>query len=408
MEDLRASINGADSRQGSSETFKALRASGDAPWDVLVGALLGENRELARRVREAIEAKLSAYRPIPREALDIEVGLQLGQVLRFAGGGQIGLNDQERTELAAVGEERARQGVPVGDMLRAWRISVEVVVDHAREMGQRLGVDDGHVLEFVQSALRWSDLAMVTTTCAHRRAELALAVAADKCHARFVRGTLLGTIPGAELRMHAEVYGLDPAGEYVAVRARLGHDVPLRQLEQALGLHDPVQDRRGLCAFIDGEIAGFLSDAPPRDTDGIVGVGPPRPLERLTESYRLAARALVTAEACGLQGAYDIASLGLRPALALDTEVGELLRRRYLEPIATVSSASELIATLRAYLACGMHVERTATQLFVHQNTVRYRIARFEELTGASLADTEVLLEVWWALELSAMNLMNV
>jgi DNA-binding PucR family transcriptional regulator len=36
---------------------------------------------------------------------------------------------------------------------------------------------------------------------------------------------------------------------------------------------------------------------------------------------------------------------------------------------------------------------------------VRYRIARFEELTGASLADTEVLLEVWWALELSAMNL---
>ncbi|WP_198528225.1 helix-turn-helix domain-containing protein, partial [Mycobacteroides abscessus] len=56
-------------------------------------------------------------------------------------------------------------------------------------------------------------------------------------------------------------------------------------------------------------------------------------------------------------------------------------------------------------LTITLHVERTATKLFVHQNTVRYRIARFEELTGTSLGDTEVLLEVWWALELSAMHL---
>jgi PucR C-terminal helix-turn-helix domain len=415
MGGVRASTNGADTGRGSSKAFETLRATsgaaratasrGDAAWDVLVDALLDEHRELATRIREAIQAQLSAYRPIPREALDIEVGLQLGQVLRSAGSGQTGLTDQERAELTEVGEERARQGVPVDDMLRAWRIGVEVVVGYAREVGGRLGVDDSHVLEFVQSALAWSDLAMVATTRAHRRVELTLAVAADEGHAKFVRGTLLGTIPTAELRIRAEVYGLDPAGEYVAVRARLGHDVPQRQFEQAVGLHDPKHDRRGLCALVDGEIAGFLSDAPPRDIDGIVGFGPPRPLGCLTESYRLAARALVTAEACGLRGAYDIGSLGLRPAVAMDADLGELLRTRYLEPLAGVSSAAELIATLRAYLACGMHVERTATRLFVHQNTVRYRIARFEELTGTSLGDTEVVLEVWWALELSTMHL---
>ena len=32
-----------------------------------------------------------------------------------------------------------------------------------------------------------------------------------------------------------------------------------------------------------------------------------------------------------------------------------------------------------------MHVERAAEQLFVHPNTLRYRIGRFEELTGANL-----------------------
>jgi DNA-binding PucR family transcriptional regulator len=50
-----------------------------------------------------------------------------------------------------------------------------------------------------------------------------------------------------------------------------------------------------------------------------------------------------------------------------------------------------------------MHVERSAERLFVHQNTVRYRIARFEELTGVSLRDPGVAFEVWWALERAAM-----
>lgn len=377
----------------------------DATWDVLFDTLLGEHEDIARRVREAILVRLSAYRSIPREALDVEVGLAVHQVLQSARSGHAALSDREIGELAAIGESRARQGVPVDDMLHAWRIGVEVVIDCAREVGQRLGVADAQVLEFVQSALASSDIAMVATAGAHRRAELALALAADEGRAAFVRATLLGTVPSAELRIQAEVYGLDPAVEYVAIRARLSEDVAQAQLEQTLGFQDPAQDRRGLCALVDSDLAGFLSTPPPTQVDGVVGFGPPRPLERLAESYRLAARALLTAEACGLRGTYDIASLGLRPAVAMDADIGELLRKRYLDPLAEVSSAAELVATVRAYLACGMHVERTATRLFVHQNTVRYRIARFEELTGASLAETEVLTEVWWALELSAMRL---
>ena len=40
----------------------------------------------------------------------------------------------------------------------------------------------------------------------------------------------------------------------------------------------------------------------------------------------------------------------------------------------------------------------------MHQNTVRYRLAKAEKLIGASLADVEVLFELWWALELSTMT----
>ncbi|ASW89902.1 PucR family transcriptional regulator [Mycobacterium marseillense] len=370
-----------------------------------IDALLGEQDELHRWLGAAVRQRLVSYCLIPAESFDFEMGVVLRQVFAAASSRQATLNEQDEADLAAIGEQRARQGVPVDDMLRAWRVATEAAVNYVRKLAQRDDVSESRALEFLECVLRWSDLALVVTTRAYRRAELALERAADERDVRFVRGTLLGTIPSVELRMKAEVYGLDPDGEYVAFRARIDDDTSRRQLEKAVGFHDPLCERRGLCADVDGEVVGFMTEAPPTDLDGIIGFGHPKPLEQLVESYRLATRALVTAQACGRRGTYDIVALGLRPAVAMDVDVGESLRRRYLEPLAAASSPGELMATLRAYLACGMHVERTATRLFVHQNTVRYRIARFEELTGADLGSTEVVLELWWALEFSAMRL---
>lgn len=378
------------------------RASHGHPVDLLVGAMLGENGRLARRVGDAIRAELAVYRPIPDEVIDVDVGRQLGLVLRAVACGQDALTDAARADLAVVGQCRARQGVPVEDLLRAWRIGLNVLVASAHEVGRRLGIKDGEILTFIQSSLVWSDAIMLCITEAHRGTAR---VVAEVQQARFVRSVLLGSLSWAEVTIEAQMHGLDPGCEYMAIRACVGQNDTRLAMEQALGMQESTAYRRGLCAEVDGHTAGFLSEAPPRDIDGVVGFGPPRPLQRLAESYRLALRALATAEACRLRGAYDIASLGLRPAVALDADVGELLRRRYLEPLSAANSTSELIETLRTYLACGMHVERTATRLFVHQNTVRYRIARVEELTGSSLADIEVLFEVWWALELTAMDL---
>lgn len=374
-------------------------------WDVLFDTLLVESAAVAGRVREAIQAQLGSYRSMAPEALDGDVGFQVERVLRSAHAGRAAVSDRELGELAAIGQARAQQGVPVDDMLRAWRIGVDVVISYAREAAQQLAIDDAQVLEFVQSTLAWSDVAMVTTARAHRKTELALALAQEGRGAAFVRGALFGTVPVTELRIQAETYGLDPTREYVAVRAWLGEGASQGTVEWGLGFRDPLGHPRGMCALIDGDIAGFLSAPPPTTDDGAVGYGPPRPLERLAESYRLAARALMTMQACGLRGTHDIASLGLRAAVVMDADMGDWLKKRYLQPLEAGGSACELIATLRAYLACGMHVERAATRLFVHQNTVRYRLTRFEELTGASLRETEVLFEVWWAVELAAMRL---
>ena len=37
--------------------------------------------------------------------------------------------------------------------------------------------------------------------------------------------------------------------------------------------------------------------------------------------------------------------------------------------------------------------------LHIHPNTLRHRLRRFEEATGATLRDPRNLVELWWALE---------
>lgn len=377
----------------------------DQAWDMLFDELLTAREELARRVREAVQDQLPVYRLIPGQAHAVDMEVEIEWVLRSARSGRKAMVDREPAELVAIGETRAQQGIPVDDMLGSWRIAIQIIVDYAREVGKRLGIEDVRLLDFLQAALAWSDVAMIAAASAHRKTELGIAVADETRRVAFVRGALFGTVPNTQLRIQAEAYGLDPAGEFVAVRARPNEVVSAHKLQQLLDIDTRRQRRRGLTALVDGDIAGFLSEPPPENIDTVVGFGPPRRLESLAESHRLAVRALSTAQAFGLEGTYDISSLGLRAAVAMDKDVGELLRKRYLEPLEASGSASELIATLREYLACGMNVRTTARRLFVHENTVRYRLARFEEFTEARLLDTEVLTEIWWVLQLSAMRL---
>ena len=47
---------------------------------------------------------------------------------------------------------------------------------------------------------------------------------------------------------------------------------------------------------------------------------------------------------------------------------------------------AELLATLRSFLDCDGSWSACASQLYVHVNTVRYRISRVEALTGRDLS----------------------
>jgi purine catabolism regulator len=64
--------------------------------------------------------------------------------------------------------------------------------------------------------------------------------------------------------------------------------------------------------------------------------------------------------------------------------------------------AGELVPSVRVWLEHDRHTERAAHALHIHPNTLRYRVQRFEEISGRSLSSTASLAEVWLALRATA------
>jgi sugar diacid utilization regulator len=112
-------------------------------------------------------------------------------------------------------------------------------------------------------------------------------------------------------------------------------------------------------------------------------------------SYQEASADLQTArqraEPCELLAPADIGFLGLL-AHASGPESLENVVENALGPLLSsdAASGSEYIKTLDAYLACDRHLERTASALHVHPNTVRYRITKVQEKPGVDLHAVEV------------------
>jgi putative transposase len=171
----------------------------------------------------------------------------------------------------------------------------------------------------------------------------------------------------------------------------------LRVLEQTVRAHGgPV-----LLGVLDGDAVGIVSSVPNlKETSATVGLGAAASLGALEPSYATASRVLEVAKLFSMTGILQLADVSLRAAVVRETELGDLLMDRHLGMLHVEEGFADVVKeTLRVFLANGMQIKRSAHQLDIHPNTLRYRLRRYEELTGADLTDTGALLELWWALE---------
>lgn len=123
-------------------------------------------------------------------------------------------------------------------------------------------------------------------------------------------------------------------------------------------------------------------------------VGPPKPWREARLSY---ARALRVQQA---GWGHDTEDHLVRLVLGADPDALEDLRRTALAPLAELrpGTAEKLAETLRSWLLHHGRREDVAAELFVHPQTVRYRMGQLRDLYGDRLEDPATMLALTVAL----------
>ena len=366
--------------------------------------------EVRQLVRDRISRETPAAGRLPEEIIEAAFDLLYERILiaaRGATGGSAGLTAAGLTAVELIAIERwcvQLRGGPVTMPTLCGALCTESI-DHVRRIGERIGGDPDAVLDIVSAVSGVLGSVQLASSARGRGGGELEEVDLDaNLRVILARALLLGGTAAVDLYSQLTVFGIDPSRDYVAFRARPrpGHDRNelARELEAALA----AESNKGVVAHLDGDLVGFLATPPSQVLTGVVGIGPATIPDRLDESFQLATRALAVAGAWGLSGVHRFDELGLLPAILADVDMGEALRRRYLQPVAAVEPWPEILTAVRMYFSCGMHVDRAAGQMSVHPNTLRNRIRRFEELAEAELRDTRVAMEVWWALQSVALT----
>jgi hypothetical protein len=355
----------------------------------LVTEIETELDALVARTGDRIREDIPEFRRVPADRLAQAIRGNITRALEALRD----LREPTTDELelaAAVGRERAEQGLGVDEVLHAYRISISSVWSRFGEVAREHGADVGSVLAFSETLWLWADAVMDIVADAHREVELEQAREEQQRRDAFVLALLTGTLSAAELRRESATHGLDGDRHYVAFRARGGS---ARAASALAG-------EAGLFIALDRDHAGIAVREPEAAAGVMCGFGPPARLADLPASFATASRALQTAVAFGQEGAFSLGDLSIRPAILADAALGDAFAARYLDPLDGLGRlGSELDSTLRAWFDQEMRIDETARVLHVHPNTLRHRLRRFEETTGATLRDPRVLVELWWALE---------
>jgi DNA-binding PucR family transcriptional regulator len=271
------------------------------------------------------------------------------------------------------------------------RVAVEVTEESVGEF-----VAAGEQAWIRESTLRFSREVAFAAALVYARAAEQRGAWDARLEASVVDGVVRGEVDDATLSRAAALGWSQPKSVVVvAGTAREDHDPEqlveeVRQRAAGVGadvLAGVQSQRLVVLAGSSGRIARAVRAVLPAYAPGPVVTGPVvSTLVEATASARAAFSALRAAPAWP-EAPRPVDSDALLPerALAGDIDARRQLIDTVYRPLA--DRDDELLATAAVFLACGGSVEGASRELFVHPNTVRYRLQRVAQVCGLNLLD---------------------
>ncbi|MET3962038.1 hypothetical protein ABIE44_001972 [Marmoricola sp. OAE513] len=340
--------------------------------------------QMGRNIETAVKVALDGFLDLASRAEGIDAGEQIEAVLEAA---------------YALGRGEARSGRTMDALAQAYRVGARVAWREMSAAAVNSGLEATQLARLAELVFAYIDELSDASVSGHAD-ELATSGRLrqrrlDRLAVRLVEGS-----PEADLVAAAERADWDPPKLLTAVTLPDAKFRSLRGQLDARALHVPdetaAQDLGpGFTVVLVPVGTGRARASMLRVIEGADAIiGPPRPWSQVRASYSR----VVQTHRLGLAGDTDDHLADL--VVGADAEARVDLRTKVLEPLGEQSEASrtKLTETLRAWLLHQGRRDDIAAALFVHPQTVRYRMGQLRDLYGDRLTDPDFVREATIAL----------
>ena len=363
-----------------------------APLAGLIGRI--DRDELAEAILGMFRVEIPGYARLPETMVRGQILEVIRQNLDLcldwvAGGGapQPGRFD----DFSASAKNRATEGMPLEDLLRAYRIGAtaawRVLVDEA------VGDERDALPSAAELVMTYLDQVSGIVAAAYLDERQHLVSEQERALRALLDALLAGDPLSVAHHETAARLGLQLGGEFAAFAAAIPGEGARAHARAAAGLRAV-----GVLALTEGDrLVGLLpagldpARALPAETVAVVDLEVTR--EDLGASLRDVRLAMDIALRSGRTGIVTLRSLTLDLLLARAPRVAADLRHRVLDPLGLAHrrGRGELLGTVATYVALHCDRRSTADRLYIHPNTLDHRLRRARELTGLDLDDPEDL-----------------
>jgi hypothetical protein len=360
-------------------------APGRGRLTALCDGLLADEDVLVRHIAELIRRELPEYAGLTTAELTAGVSVQFRGLV---GGLADGRPPTERDRAVAgdLGRLRARQGLPAQAMINAHHVGYREVWNELLTRSGGAGAPHAEdLLPAVGTVWSWIQVVSSTAAAAHQEQVRSDDAAVIGVTYRFLSALHHPSAGWEEETGLARALGFDPAGPFQAVCTPAEHwdddllDTVRKRLQDGPGEVRGVIRGAQLVLLGQGtdeaSVVRVLTEAAP---DSTIGVGlVRRGLPGAADTLLDAAEALAVVPRAGAVATFghDWLLASLAPRSARLTPV--LAHAR-----AVAAGNPGLVETVRAFAANGSSWSAAGRELSLHPNTVKYRLDRWEQLTG--------------------------
>jgi PucR C-terminal helix-turn-helix domain len=385
------------------------------PLALLVNRTRTRSDAIVEEIAQAFRAQVPGYHPgegLSDNDVRKNIAAYVDDVLNLVAGGP----EPKHEALEGAMRQRAGQGITLTSLLQSYRLGVPILWQAFADLAKGNEKQKDALIAATPTLFAILDAYSRRAHAVYREIEIR-----DARRNEQIRATMLDTVlsedsnAGAVFWDAVTALGLPRAGQFAVIAAITAEEHPAGDatpdIEALVAAHAGVEEawfrlkpraQLGVVSFRRNR-HNTLDDLAARITARLpVRIGLSSPFTAVTECTKARAQAQVAARA----------SSAVRPAIRYNRDVLPVLMASSPDAAATVVSATlgpvlelpaerrePIIKTVRTWLQRDQSVSATAAEMHCHRNTVNYRLRRFSELTGRSLADNVWLAQVVLAIE---------